>query len=324
MSWYNNIKFGSVIEAPPEMVKSIMQILINYLNKEKWTTKKDQSYKIKVDFTGSKYENLDLKRKAKNKMQELAINRYNEYDQKNEPPPGFWGSQSGGSNEYLYVRDAVKRLDYIALTISLKMNSRGTPASFDPSSGQLLIMSPYFMDKRAREDLKETIDHELIHFVQYYLSLAIYGIPEPRKTKVGLPGKKYQTPQFHQYFGDIGEDLIELTQEDVEEDDEYNLEQKKIDPIEHASDDVEFYTDMQELFREILATFERNMPMQQLVNYPINRLVGIAMNFLSWNKVIKSWKLDPRMRMKLRKLWSEAYKYFQKEIQNIKNSFPKR
>ena len=40
MSWYNNIKFGSVIEAPPEMVKSIMQILINYLNKEKWTTKK--------------------------------------------------------------------------------------------------------------------------------------------------------------------------------------------------------------------------------------------------------------------------------------------
>ena len=324
MGWYNIGKFGSAIEAPPAMVKSIMQIVIDYLNKEKWTIKKDQSYKIRVDFAGSKYESLDLVQKARTKMQELAKNRYTEYDQKDEPPPGFWGSRSGGSNEYLYIRDAVKRLDYITLTISPGINSMGNPASFDPSSGQLLIMAPYFMNKRAREDLKGTVEHELIHFVQYYLSLAIYGISEPRKTKVGLPGKQYRTPQFDQYFGDIGEDLIELTQEDVKADDEFNLTPKKIDFIEHASDDVEFYTDIPELLRETLATFERNMPMQQLVNYPINRLVGIAMNFLSWNKVIKSWKLDPRMRMKLRKLLSEAYKYFYKEIQDIKDRFPKR
>jgi len=51
MGWYNIGKFGSAIEAPPAMVKSIMQIVIYYLNKEKWTTEKDQSYTIKVDFT---------------------------------------------------------------------------------------------------------------------------------------------------------------------------------------------------------------------------------------------------------------------------------
>lgn len=86
---------------------------------------------------------------------------------------------------------------YDTIHVILKVEPiRGAKAYWQPMTRQLVIALPQGADPADLDDLSETLRHELQHFAQSYLSVAMGGTGHTPET--GLPSRKVRTPDFRQ------------------------------------------------------------------------------------------------------------------------------
>jgi len=271
----HTIKIAATIEPPPLMVDSVFDAISEYIENQSSET---VNLKIPIKTDGWKYE-IIRGRNIKDLVRDQTYTKAEERIQK-------YKSNIDMSDEDVakIMEISQDKIDNINLRI---VNGRDSnSAEWDDKSNTMT----FFVDPREESDDKSIygdIRHELRHFTQRYLSMAVLGEDEG----AGKPSRKISTPEFKQ-------------KSDVEE---YR---------QHSMDDSEFYTNLGE-------SIERG---QQIISdyygrrngkSPLGDMVKMIMEEDYFFNNLKKFDQGAK---KFNKATSEFYKAMQKAYENAAGS----
>ena len=187
-------KFASQIDAPPAMVKPILELVKAYKLNIRKNGGKEEGHILPVDLTGWRYGGEDLIQLWKVRKKENATKMNNDV-----LAPIMKSGTEEQKNIVKTVMDANQK--YIdgteSPTIRLRIYSdyTNTPAAWQPLLETLSVSANH---KFSTSELESFINHELRHFAQTFLSFVRTGKEQAKDSGVGMPSRHIRTPQHEQ------------------------------------------------------------------------------------------------------------------------------
>jgi hypothetical protein len=261
------------MEAPPMMLESIQQKAKQYLE----SNQSDITFREPINLGDWKYDGIKLTQMVKEKVVQNIENLFRNI----EDLPNFNLIIEKVGDKETVLAQALRRTEYITVTFTRKCAR--VEAHWQPWLYQLRVCMPY---PTTHKDIAWMISHELIHFAQSFISMAIYG--KESDMGVGLPSTKIKTPQF------------------IQENDS-----DKKDTTRYYMDDMEFYTQLNDIIGNIQLQMKQNP--DDMDDYSKRRLFKRTLMF---NTFLKTLKNHPQGQGKYQKAVSEIYKIIFNERQH--------
>jgi hypothetical protein len=286
MKKIRTIKIASSIEPPPLMVDIVFDLvderIENAIESGEYV---DLDVNVPIDLSGWKYEFIggkpikelietNIKRNVDKNIEFLQL-------QSEESGISFDQKDLSETKEMMLEKRSKK---FSNIKVKAKQIDESEAASWHDDSMTLEIYLPEDLESIDQKYLESAIIHELRHFSQAYLSLAIYG---EFNRSVGTTS--YNTPKFDQNS----------------EEDEYSV---------HAMDDYEFYPelggvilDSAEIIRNYYSSPESKIPLNDMINMIIED-----------NYFFQALAQHPEAQGKLKKAKSEFYKAMLSVFEDVK------
>lgn len=211
-----------------------------------YTGEGDASKKFPVDLTGWRYGDEEIKRRVQEVGSAQAREMVKLYEQMDGDAKQ--GTQDIYDRLLNLTQTNVKHFDHIWAVLKSEP-IRGAKAYWQAVGQQVVIAIPQGATPYDLGDLSETLRHELQHFAQSYLSVAMGG--DSYNPKSGMPSQRVRTPEFKQHMspthpGHRKDDPA--TQEVMRKWKEQGLDPSQIDF--HSLDDIEFHTEIADTISE--------------------------------------------------------------------------
>ena len=282
-------KIASTLEPPPAMVDQVFDIVDEHIEKAiEQQNYQDLDTQISIDTSGWKYavfHGKDIKVLVNNKILDKTEENIENLRRKAKE-----GSISFTEEDINETRDMMieKRLGK-ASNINIKTEQNGEKygkkgAEWDNKAMTIVVFLPEDLEEVDYKDVRKNIIHELRHFTQTYLSLAISGLAT-RLT--GIPPNT--TPDFQQNSKDP----------------EYKI---------HSMDDYEFYPKLGDAIQESIPIIRQYYSKPE-AKTPINQMIEMI---IENNSFFQDLKRYPEAEGKLQKAKSEFYKAMKDVFNDIK------
>lgn len=217
--------------------------------------------KFPIDLSGWKYDEKEIEDRIRAQIRQQAQDILDAL-----PPPD---PSKGGRPAWMedMIRDLKERATSgvntwktITVVINPKTSEKFS-GHWQAASRTLTVTMPHTLSSYHLQPVSQTIQHELVHFAQTYLSEMVKGI-EP--TRAGLPSRRIRTPEYrqeyspsHPNFNQNSPDVQRLVQQ---------LRQKGLDIRQvdfHSLDDVEFYSKLGDDIAQFKRLEQHNSPMSR-------------------------------------------------------------